>query len=75
MVRLKVHVYMYTCKRLIFQFHYGTIKSAQMSNEFNAAQLFQFHYGTIKSRHTSLFRFQHLLFQFHYGTIKSNIME
>ena len=51
MVRLKAikdeAVYVY----LLFQFHYGTIKSNRPRRPFSEYTVFQFHYGTIKSLH------------------------
>ena len=45
---------------IVFQFHYGTIKSIKFTFEYLSPILFQFHYGTIKSKDGAL------LFQFPY---------
>ena len=71
MVRLKGLQFRLLLHRpLIFQFHYGTIKSNEAKPGIQSAALFQFHYGTIKSwiLHPHIGRLP--LFQFHYGTIK-----
>ena len=34
---------------LLFQFHYGTIKSKLQEMQAAGYEIFQFHYGTIKS--------------------------
>ena len=34
---------------IVFQFHYGTIKSIRNKNSTRNIGIFQFHYGTIKS--------------------------
>ena len=54
----------------VFQFHYGTIKSATNAENNQGSSKFQFHYGTIKR--TELFPniTGMIIFQFHYGTIK-----
>ena len=49
MVRLKGVVCHSIQSLLIFQFHYGTIKSAFSYVSYQKFQAFQFHYGTIKS--------------------------
>ena len=71
MVRLKVisSVYAKTVK-LLFQFHYGTIKSPALNPMPKRLFLFQFHYGTIKSRRLERQQKRVFIFQFHYGTIK-----
>ena len=52
MVRLKDCPLREQCKRFIlFQFHYGTIKSDVRTFRIQSVHLFQFHYGTIKSDH------------------------
>ena len=35
--------------KILFQFHYGTIKSWLAAGDVGVQILFQFHYGTIKS--------------------------
>ena len=49
MVRLKVITVFSIGEIHIFQFHYGTIKSAARKATRYEHQIFQFHYGTIKS--------------------------
>ena len=48
MVRLKDAIADFTPVRRMFQFHYGTIKSARALRAGIASNQFQFHYGTIK---------------------------
>ena len=49
MVRLKgVGLPKGSIKKLIFQFHYGTIKSMSVNLTYVEIGKFQFHYGTIK---------------------------
>ena len=72
MVRLKVrHAVVVLRVELMFQFHYGTIKSHVLGYSLSAPASFQFHYGTIKSLSHLEGLEQIELFQFHYGTIKS----
>ena len=49
MVRLKVVDNTYKQTQIVFQFHYGTIKSTREDLSEYPLHLFQFHYGTIKS--------------------------
>ena len=49
MVRLKETDVLISTTRILFQFHYGTIKSAARKATRYEHQIFQFHYGTIKS--------------------------
>ena len=49
MVRLKAAADADVAEQTVFQFHYGTIKSANADIADIGARLFQFHYGTIKS--------------------------
>ena len=71
MVRLKDVIGQPKTGSLLFQFHYGTIKSVVEYYDFFFVPLFQFHYGTIKSRNNTTLQAFQKLFQFHYGTIKS----
>ena len=48
MVRLKGPIVCFNFIFMIFQFHYGTIKSNSSSNSLLNELKFQFHYGTIK---------------------------
>ena len=70
MVRLKVHRHDLCRALLKFQFHYGTVKSDQIPDEFDAICKFQFHYGTVKSFEAADVADWVFGFQFHYGTVK-----
>ena len=70
MVRLKERGTYPSRPVVIFQFHYGTIKSALPLLDYVTSGVFQFHYGTIKSGKQYPFGGCNTLFQFHYGTIK-----
>ena len=48
MVRLKASQPADIAGKGVFQFHYGTIKSANKGDKIFDSHLFQFHYGTIK---------------------------
>ena len=54
MVRLKQNLSENFKMMFIFQFHYGTIKTAIVEKLSNEIVLFQFHYGTIKTVFVSL---------------------
>jgi len=59
---------------VLFQFHYGSVKSL---NAFAAAvinDLFQFHYGSVKSFTNSALNRNANIFQFHYGSVKSEAL-
>ena len=51
MVRLKERQLHVLSRNILFQFHYGTIKSVLRFSSIRFVLLFQFHYGTIKSQH------------------------
>ena len=55
MVRLKAVPKGCWLNLLIFQFHYGTIKSKQRFFHEALAYIFQFHYGTIKRKKKMVF--------------------
>ena len=72
MVRLKATMQPdNTFERIIFQFHYGTIKRKKPAILLVPITKFQFHYGTIKSNWAAYLQRTYSTFQFHYGTIKS----
>ena len=71
MVRLKVVSFgNFNTIQMVFQFHYGTIKSPKHQSRSPHLHIFQFHYGTIKSARRLTFCHRNDKFQFHYGTIK-----
>ena len=58
-------------RRIKFQFHKGTIKTALRKKSFYPSNKFQFHKGTIKTNEYDRFATDFWLFQFHKGTIKT----
>ena len=56
----------------IFQFHYGSVKSAKGISFELAENIFQFHYGSVKSVGFEIDREYFDKFQFHYGSVKSS---
>ena len=55
-----------------FQFHIGSIKSAQIAQQMNCYVEFQFHIGSIKRSKFLRFITKKPKFQFHIGSIKSD---
>jgi len=74
MVRLKdgcEGLGIYWC--IIFQFHYGSVKSIKGRISPSQVYAFQFHYGSVKSEVMRSIKSKQVVFQFHYGSVKRQV--